>query len=97
MEKYGTADDGEADRLPSALLSSTRSGAFGLLRDLHALWLLAAESHLSVTTLSQAALALRDEALIATCNHVDEQTQRQQAWLITQIKHRSAHTLVVPS
>ena len=27
---------------------------------------------------------------------LEEQTRRQHSWLLTQIKHRSAHTLVVP-
>src|SRR5262249_6813338 len=70
--------------------------ANGLLRDLHDLAVLASEAHLTLTVLMQAAKALRDEALLKFCEHLDEQTRRQQAWLLTQVNQRAAHTLVVP-
>ena len=40
---------------------------------------------------------LGDAGLMAACGLVDEQARRQQAWLHTQVLHRSPHTLTVPS
>jgi hypothetical protein len=78
------------------LFPAARAGAFGLLRDLHNLVLMATECQVALTTLTKAARELRDEPLLQTCEHIEEQTKRQLAWLQTQIQHRSAHTLVVP-
>jgi hypothetical protein len=70
---------------------------FGLLVDLQELAVLASESHLTLTVVRQAALALRDQHFLDVCDHLKEQTERQQAWLLTHVKHRAAHTLVVPA
>lgn len=83
-------------KLRETLFPTARPGAFGLLRDLQNLVLLATESEGAVTSLTKAAHELGDAALCSTCGHVKEQTKRQLAWLLTQVKHRSAHTLVVP-
>jgi anaerobic selenocysteine-containing dehydrogenase len=95
--RYGERDGAEPDRLRKALLPAARAGAFGLLRDLHDLSVLAAESHLTLAVVTQAAKALRDEGLVALCDRLEDQTRRQQGWLLTHVKHRAAHTLVVPS
>jgi len=97
IEKYGEPQASEPQTLREALLPVSRAGAYGLLCDLHDLSIVASEAHLSLTIVTQAALALRDEQLLAVCRGLDEQSSRQQAWLLTQIKHRAAHTLVVPS
>jgi hypothetical protein len=57
---------------------------------------MASEIHVALTIVMQASKELRDEELLATCMHMDEQNKRQRAWLITQIEHRASHTLVVP-
>jgi hypothetical protein len=96
IQRYGQEDVDEAEDLREALFPAARAGAYGLLRDLHDLEVLASEAHLTLTIVMQAAKALRDERLLQVCERLDEQTRRQQAWLLTQVKHRAAHTLVVP-
>jgi len=43
----------------------------------------------------KAGRALRDERLVRACEQIRERDPR--AWLQTQLEHRAAHTLVVPS
>jgi hypothetical protein len=95
-EAYGRGDADDPSDLRSALFPSVPSGSFGLLRDLHALYVMSAEVHIALTIVMQASKELRDERLLAVCIHLDEQNKRQQAWLMTQIEHRAPHTLVVP-
>jgi ferredoxin-nitrate reductase len=95
-EKYGQPEAKEPEKLRSALFPAVRAGAFGVLRDLHALFVMAAEVHVALTIVMQASKELRDEGLLAACMHMDEQNKRQRAWLMTQIEHRASHTLVVP-
>jgi hypothetical protein len=95
-EKYGQRDTDEPGDLRSTLIPSVRSGSFGLLRDLHSLYVMASEIHVALAAVMQASKALRDDQLLEVCIHLDEQNKRQQAWLITQINHRAPHTLVVP-
>jgi ferredoxin-nitrate reductase len=95
-EKYGRRETKEPEKLRTTLFPSARAGAFGVLRDLHALFVMAAEVHVALTIVMQASKELRDEELLAACMHMDEQNKRQRAWLMTQIEHRASHTLVVP-
>jgi anaerobic selenocysteine-containing dehydrogenase len=95
-EKYGEREAEESDKLRTTLFPTVRAGSFGLLRDLHALYLMASEVHIALTIIMQASKELRDEELLSVCMHLDEQNKRQQAWLVTQIEHRASHTLVVP-
>ena len=60
------------------------------------LYLLATEVRLVLTAVRQAVQELRDENLRVACEHLAEQTHRQQAWLLTKLKHRGGHTLAVP-
>jgi hypothetical protein len=95
-DKYGRRDADAPSDLRSTLFPATRSGAFGLLRDLHALYVMSSEAHIALTIVMQASKELRDDELLAICIYLDEQNKRQQAWLVTQIEHRASHTLVVP-
>jgi ferredoxin-nitrate reductase len=94
--RHGDRDTAEPSRLRSAL-APARSGAFGLLRDLQALLLMALEGDVSLTALTQAAQELRDARLRDACARLSEINARQRAWLLTQFKHRAGHTLIVPS
>jgi hypothetical protein len=96
MDRYGECDDKEPNKLRETLLPSVRAGAYGVLRDLHALFVMASEIHISLAIVMQASKELRDEQLLSVCINMDEQNKRQQAWLVTQIEHRASHTLVVP-
>jgi ferredoxin-nitrate reductase len=95
-EKYGERETGETGELRDTLLPSVRAGSFGVLRDLHSLYVLSAQIHISLAIVMQAAKELRDEGLLDACMEMDEENKRQQAWLLTQIEHRAPHTLVVP-
>jgi hypothetical protein len=95
-EKYGRHETKESQKLRSTLFPAARAGAFGLLRDLHALFVMASEIHVALSIVMQASKELRDKELLSICIHMDEQNKRQQAWLMTQIEHRASHTLVVP-
>jgi ferredoxin-nitrate reductase len=96
VAKYGEREAEEPDKLRATLFPTVRAGSFGLLRDLHALYVMASEVHVSLTIVMQASKELRDEELLSGCIHLDEQNKRQQAWLVTQIEHRASHILVVP-
>jgi len=96
IEAYGYIESEEPDRLASSLFATVRAGAFGLLRDLHDLFVMAFEIHISLAIVMQASKELRDNDLLAVCIVLDEQNKRQQAWINTQIEHRASHTLVVP-
>jgi ferredoxin-nitrate reductase len=95
-EKYGQHETKEPEELRATLFPAVRAGAFGVLRDLHALFVMAAEVHVALTIVMQTSKELRDEELLAACMHMDEQNKRQRAWLMTQIEHRASYTLVVP-
>jgi ferredoxin-nitrate reductase len=95
-EKYGRRDSKEPKELRKELLSSTHVGALGLLHDLQNLFVLGTEIQVYATTVLQTAQALRDQELLQTCSHLQEQNKRQLAWLNTQIMHRAPHTLMVP-
>jgi hypothetical protein len=68
-----------------------------VLRDLHALDVLAAEVHLSNAGVSQAAKALRVRDLMEACGWVEEDVRRLQARIQYHVKHRAPHTLTVPA
>ncbi len=97
LDRYGRHDVEGPDRLRKALFPGPRAGSFGLLRDVHALLLMAYEVQVTLTAVLQAAQELRDSRLVEECVHQVGQNRRQVAWLEEQIKHRAGHTLVVPS
>jgi hypothetical protein len=94
VEKYDAKKDDEAKDL-SAVLFENRMGALGLLRDLHALWLMASEVEICYKIILQAAQALRDKELELSCEQFSSHTLRQKAWLLTKIRHSASQTLVV--
>jgi predicted molibdopterin-dependent oxidoreductase YjgC len=96
-ERYGETPPTDPEKLRQTLFPEPRPGPLGVLRDLHALDVLAADVHGSNTCVSQAAQALRDADLMATCGWVEEHVRRQQAWLHTHLLHRAPHTLTVPA
>src|SRR4051812_30411592 len=81
--KYKVEKDDEPDRLTQTLLKDTRKGGMALLRDLHDVYLVAAEVQVCCTILKQGADGLRDKELTAACEEVEKQTKRQLAWLMT--------------
>ena len=95
VEIYGKQPDHEAARVSDSLFKGPRSGGFGLLRDLHDLYLLTTEAHLGWIILLQAAEALRDKELIAACNKLGGETDGQRSWLQTRIKQAAPQALLV--
>ncbi len=96
-ERYSSGNGREPTRLASSLFRGSRSGGVGLLRDLHDLWLMAHEVHVTWEILSQAARALRDEEFIAICEEGRNDNNRQIAWIRTRIDASAPQALVVPS
>ncbi len=95
VERYGEERSKEPDRLTQDLFKETRTGSLALLRDLHDLWLLASEASLCCIILRQAADALRDKELRATCDEIERQAKRQLSWLLTRMKSSAPQTLIV--
>jgi hypothetical protein len=96
-EKYGEHPTKEPETLRQTLFPAPRPGEFGLLRDLQSLQVLAAAVHGTITVLFQAAQGLRDRPLLEATLHAEEQIERAQAWLLTQLKHRAVASLIIPT
>jgi hypothetical protein len=79
----------------SQLLTGPREGGIGLLRDLHDLYLLAAECDVCWTIIGQAAQGARDPDLLSIVHGCAEQTTTQLAWLRTRMKHTAPQALIV--
>jgi anaerobic selenocysteine-containing dehydrogenase len=92
---YGEATEHEASRVKNSLFRGPRSGGFGLVRDLHDLFLLVTEAHLAWMILLQAAQALRDKELIVACTKLGGETDGQRSWLQTRVKQAAPQALLV--
>ena len=93
--RYGEDAPDEPDRLHSELFQGTREGGLGLLRDLHDLYLMAAECDMAWTLVGQAAQGLRDDDLLAVVEGCEQQTAIQLKWLRTRMKQAAPQALVV--
>jgi hypothetical protein len=94
VERYGEADD-EPERLHADLFTGTRTGGLGLLRDLHDLYLMAAQCDMAWTLIGQAAQGARDQALLAVVTECESEAQTQMRWLRTRMKQAAPQVLVV--
>ena len=94
-EQYGEDAPTEPDRLHSELFRGTREGGLGLLRDLHDLYLMAAQCDIAWTLVGQAAQGARDEHLLAVVNGCESETAVQLKWLKTRMKQAAPQALVV--
>ena len=94
-QRYGEEADTEPDRLHSELFQGTRSGGLGLLRDLHDLYLMAAECDISWTLVGQAAQGARDQELLQVVQESEQETSLQMTWLRTRMKQAAPQALVV--
>ncbi len=97
VERYGEDAPDEPDRLHGELFSGTRRGPLALLRDLHDLYLMAAECDVSWTMIGQAAQGARDQALLDTVHRCEGETAIQQQWVLTRMKQAAPQALVVAS
>jgi hypothetical protein len=96
-DSYGRKNKAEGKRLRRALLTSRKSKGLGLVRDLHDLWVMAHGVKATVTVLTQAARALRDQPFESLLSGIDFENDRQIAWILTKLKHSAPQALVVPS
>ncbi|HSS21258.1 MAG TPA: nitrate reductase [Pyrinomonadaceae bacterium] len=92
---YGEVSEHEPSRVKNSLFQGPRSGAFGLVLDLHDLFLLTTEAHLGWMVLLQASQALRDKEFIAACTKLGGETDGQRAWLQTRIKQAVPQALLI--
>lgn len=95
IARYGSSSTIDAGLLRSALYHQPRVGGFGLVRDLQDTALLAQQAKLSWLSCLQAALALRDDLLRDACAECGERTDRQIAWLQTQMKVAAPQALTL--
>jgi ferredoxin-nitrate reductase len=96
LEQYGSSQQQEPQQLRKTLFPSHRHGDFGLLRDLHALFLLASEIGIATEIAEHAAQEIRDPQLLELCGRLHEVARRQKIWCQTQVKENAAQSLVVP-
>ena len=94
-DRYGEDAPDEPDRLHAELFSGTRSGPIGLLRDLHDLYLMAAQCDMAWTLVGQAAQGARDQELLAVVRRCEGETATQMKWLRTRMKQAAPQALVV--
>jgi hypothetical protein len=94
-DRYGEEADDEPDRLHSDLFQGTRGGGLGLLRDLHDLYLMAAECDIAWTLVGQAAQGARDSDLLDVVTGCEGETATQMSWLRTRMKQAAPQALVV--
>jgi hypothetical protein len=93
--RYAEDAPDEPERLHSELFRGTRTGGIGLLRDLHDLYLMAAECDICWTIVGQAAQGARDEELLAVVRRCEGETAVQLKWLRTRMKQAAPQALVV--
>lgn len=96
LKKYGGLETEEPRELKKVLFSDRRHGDFGLLRELHDLFLVTAEIYVTNLVLIDAAKELRDPELLDTCTWIADQADRQKVWCTTQVQDNAAQSLVVP-
>ncbi|SDL80803.1 hypothetical protein [Nonomuraea jiangxiensis] len=95
VERYAEDAPDEPRRLHSALFDGTRAGGLGLLRDLHDLYLMAAECDVTWTLIGQAAQGARDEKPAGVVARCETETAIQLLWLRTRMKQAAPRALVV--
>jgi hypothetical protein len=93
--RYGEESPDEPERLHSELFRGTRSGPIGLLRDLHDLYLMAAECDMAWTLVGQGAQGARDQELLQVVQRCEQETATQMKWLRTRMKQAAPQALVV--
>jgi hypothetical protein len=93
--RYPTQDADAPEGLLSELFGGVREGGLGLLRDLQDLYLMAAETEICWTMVTQAASGARDEELLALAKARCAQTAQAVSWLRTRMKQAAPQALVV--
>jgi len=97
VDRYGEQREEEPERLYHELFDEIRSGSFGLLRDLHDLYVMANFCDITWTMIGQAAQGAHDRELLEVVNACEAQTATQIKWLKTRMKQAAPQTLLVAS
>ncbi len=95
VDRYGEDAPPEPDRLHAEIFQGPREGPIGLLRDLHDLYLMAAQCDMAWTLIGQAARGLRDHDLVELVTACEGETAIQMQWLRTRMKQAAPQALVV--
>ena len=95
VARYGEQAEEAPERLHADLFAGARSGGLGLLRDLHDLYVMAAQSDIAWTLVGQAARGLRDAELLEVVTACERATATQMQWLRTRMKQAAPQALVV--
>jgi anaerobic selenocysteine-containing dehydrogenase len=96
-ERYGRKKKAVGEKLRRVLLGAKKPGGFGLVRDLHDLWVLAHGVKISLVALEQAARTLRDKPMESSLSRIAFENERQIGWILTRLKATAPQALVVPS
>lgn len=94
-ERYGEQPDDEPERFHAGGMTTTRTGPVGLIRDLQDLYLLANLVDVTWMMVKQAALALRDDQLVAVVGQCEAQIKVQLGWLTTRMKQAAPQALII--
>jgi hypothetical protein len=95
VDRYGEQKEEEPERLFHDLFDETRSGSFGLLRDLQDLYVMANFCDITWTMIGQAAQGVPDTELLEVVNSCEGETSTQIKWLKTRMKVAAPQTLLV--
>lgn len=96
VDQYGREMPDRPEILRDALFDKN-TGEFGLLRDLHDLFIMASNVQIAATIINYAAEGLRDADLLKATAAIMEKAKLQMAWAKTHLRHQTGHALVVPS
>jgi hypothetical protein len=94
-QKFGATSSHDPKLLANALFHGLRADALGLVRDLHDLSVLANQSLLCWTAVSQACKALHDRTAVATCQVSLKALELEISRLNTEIKEAAPQALTV--
>lgn len=96
VEKYGQVLPDRPEARYSALFEE-HAGEYGMIRDLHDLFIMATNVQIAATIINYAAEGLRDADLLKTSAVIIERAGAQASWAKTHLQHQTGHALVVPS
>ncbi len=97
VDKYGAKYEDEPTRVWEATFRASRSGGFGLLRNLQALYLVASEAHIAAAVMASAAMELRDHELLDFCLEKAQFAKKCKEWCQTAIDENASQAIVVPA
>jgi hypothetical protein len=95
VDRYGEQADDEPERLHAVAIPEPRTGPLGLLRDLQDVHLVATFVDVTYKLVKQAALALRDEELLAAIAACEGETSIQVDWLAMRASQAAPQALLV--